>query len=228
MKKIIFGIFAHPDDEAFGPSGALLLEARSGTDLHLVTLTRGEAGTNTDNLPDLGKVRLKEWKKAGSLIGVHTQYCFDYGDGTLNNLAMIEIAGRLRQLVSEVLQSASHDTVVEFMTIDLNGITGHIDHIVAARAASLVFFTMKKQDDRFARIRYACLPLKNIPGENISWIFAEKGHNDDEINEIIDARSARTDILDIMNAHYTQRSDCEKAIKNQGDDLGLNYFITKS
>ena len=37
MKKIIFGIFAHPDDEAFGPSGTLLLETRSGTELHLIT-----------------------------------------------------------------------------------------------------------------------------------------------------------------------------------------------
>ena len=32
MNKIIFGIFAHPDDEAFGPSGALLKAVREGAE----------------------------------------------------------------------------------------------------------------------------------------------------------------------------------------------------
>ena len=44
MKRVIFGIFAHPDDEAFGPSGTLLMETKAGTELHLITLTLGEAG----------------------------------------------------------------------------------------------------------------------------------------------------------------------------------------
>ena len=59
MQKILFGIFAHPDDEAFGPVAALLDEVEKGTELHLITLTGGENGTNPDNLDNLGEVRLQ-------------------------------------------------------------------------------------------------------------------------------------------------------------------------
>lgn len=55
MRKILLGIFAHPDDEALGPVGTLLREVRDGAELHLITLTAGQAGatgvfTNSFNL----------------------------------------------------------------------------------------------------------------------------------------------------------------------------------
>ena len=64
MKKVIFGIFAHPDDESFGPSGTLLKLRRSGYDLHLIVLTDGEAGVNPDGIENLGEVRLQEWRRS--------------------------------------------------------------------------------------------------------------------------------------------------------------------
>jgi len=136
MKKIIVGIFAHPDDEAFGPAGTLLQETKNGTELHLITLTAGDAGTNPDNVPDLGAVRLQEWKAAGGLLGAKSMEFFGYKDGQLNNNSMIEIGHRIIRHVQEILAEAPADTTVEFMSLDLNGYTGHIDHIVAARAAS--------------------------------------------------------------------------------------------
>lgn len=228
MKKIIFGIFAHPDDEAFGPCGTLLLETRAGTELHLITLTAGENGTNPDNDANLGDVRLEEWRKAGELLGASSMNHLGYVDGTLNNLAMIEVSERITQVIHKVLETASTNTEIEFMTLDLNGLTGHIDHIVAARAACKTFYSLKPTDERFSRIRFFCLTNTYYPTQNTNWIYMEAGRTPAEINETIDARGLKDEILRVMHAHHSQRSDAENQIATLGDDLGLNHFIVKN
>ena len=228
MKKIIFGIFAHPDDEAFGPCGTLLLETRAGTELHLVTLTAGENGTNPDNDPDLGSMRLQEWQKAGSLLGATSMHHFGYTDGTLSNLLMIEIAEKVENLVKEVLQNEASDVEIEFMSLDTNGLTGHIDHIVAARAACLSFYRLQKDDERFKKIRLFCLPDTQYENKNVDWIYMEAGRAPAEIDETVDARAIKHEILEVMQAHYTQRGDAQNQITLLGDDLGLNHFIVKT
>ncbi|HMI09299.1 MAG TPA: PIG-L family deacetylase [Candidatus Saccharimonadales bacterium] len=228
MKKIIFGIFAHPDDEAFGPCGTLLLETRAETELHLVTLTAGENGTNPDNDPDLGSTRLQEWHKAGELLGATSMHHFGYTDGTLSNLSMIEIAGKVENLVKEVLRNEAGDVEIEFMSLDSNGLTGHIDHIVAARAACLAFYRLKSQDEKFIRIRLFCLPNNQHKNMNTDWIYMEAGRLPEEINETIDAREIKDDIITVMKAHHTQRGDYENQIALLGNDLGLNHFIIKT
>lgn len=228
MNKIIFGIFAHPDDEAFGPAGTLLQETQAGAELHLVTLTSGEAGMNPDNHPDLGAVRLGEWEKAGRLLGAKSMKFLGYKDGQLNNTDMIKIGQQVIKLATAILQQAPQDTEVEFMTLDLNGFTGHIDHIVAARAACYAFYKLKVADRRLKRIRLACFPQKLVPTTATDWIFMEAGRPSEEIDEIIDARHLRNEILAVMQAHHSQRSDYDYNLRLQGDDLGLNYFIVKS
>lgn len=228
MKKIIFGIFAHPDDEAFGPAGTLLLETRAGTELHLITLTSGDEGTNLDNHENLGETRLKEWHKAGKLLGAREMHYLGYKDGKLDNHSMIETSERITELVRSAIKDAPKDAEIEFMTFDLNGITGHIDHIVAARAACLTFYLLKKTDERFTRIRLACLSNEFYPQMNTEWLYMEQGRRSDEIDEIIDARSIREDILEVMHAHYTQHTDADFHIKLLGDNLGLNHFIVKT
>lgn len=227
MKKIIFGIFAHPDDEAFGPAGTLLQETRDGAKLHLITMTAGEAGANPDNVPDLGAVRLEEWKKAGQLLGASNMEFFGYKDGRLNNLAVIEIGQRLVEYIIAILKNSPKDTTIEFMSLDLNGYTGHIDHIVVARAACYAFYKLKASDPRVSRIRLACLPEKLVPAVNTDWIFVERGRQPEEIDEVVDARALKDDILKIMQVHHTQQKDYEYNLKQQDDDLGLNYFIVK-
>lgn len=227
MTKIIFGIFAHPDDEAMGPSGALLQATKNGTNLHLFTLTNGEAGTNPDNLENLGDARLKEWHKAGALLGATSMQHLGYHDGKLHNQAMIEIGARLVEMISQQLQEAPADAEVEFMTLDLNGYTGHIDHIVAARAACFAFYRLKKQDNRLKRIKFACLPDTLYAEDNTDWIFMEKGRSSNEITEVVDAREYREEIIAIINTHHTQRADGEYILRTAGDMLGMNYFIVR-
>lgn len=228
MKKIIFGVFAHPDDEAMGPAGTLLLETRSGADLHLVTLTSGQGGMNPDNFEDLGKERLEEWHKSGQLLGAKSMHFLGYEDGHLNNIAMIAAADQLTDIMKTVLNDAPQDTEVEIIAFDLTGYTGHIDHIVASRAACLAFYRLQETDSRLKRIRLSCMSREQVPRDNTDWVYMEQGRSDAEISETVDARELHDQIIEVIRAHRSQRSDGKTHIKNRGQDLGLNYFIVKN
>lgn len=227
MKKILIGIFAHPDDEAFGPAGTLLMETLAGTELHLITLTAGDGGMNPDNLDNLAEVRLQEWHKAGQLIGASEMYHLGYKDGRLNNLDHLTITDEIIRVTEDVIDGQD-DIEVEFMSMDLNGVTGHIDHIVAARSACLAFYRLKAKGLPLTRIRLACWPSDEYEGVNTDFVFMESGRKPEEIDETIDARTHVDKVYEIMRTHHTQRSDCETHIKNLGDDVALNHFIVLS
>lgn len=226
MKKILFGIFAHPDDEAFGPAGTLLLETRAGTELHLISLTAGEAGMNPDNVEDLPSTRLEEWHKAGQLIGATGMHHFEYTDGTLNNIDHLEITDRIFNLVQESIKDED-DVTIEFMSMDLNGVTGHIDHIVAGRSACLAYYRLKNMGLPMSKLRLACVPREFAQELNVDFVYMEAGRSEDEIDEIIDARSVVNEVLEIMHTHHSQRSDAETQINALGDRVAMNHFIVK-
>jgi len=227
MKKVIFGIFAHPDDEAIGPAGTLLLEAKSGAEIHLITLTAGESGMNPDNHADLGAVRLEEWHRAGSLIGATEMHHLGYQDGNLSNKSLLSIAERVEELIRGVLEHEADDTTVELMCFDLNGLTGHIDHIVASRAACLIYYRLKPYEKRLERIRLFCLPRETHPDHDVSWVYMEPGRGKSEIGVTVDARELRDEIIGIIRTHHTQRDDGESHIQRSGDLLGLEHFVVK-
>lgn len=228
MKKVIFGIFAHPDDEAFGPAGALLKETKAGNDLHLIVFTAGDAGMNLDNLPDLSKSRLEEWKKSGGLLGAKSMSFLGYKDGGLNNKIMIEASDKVAKIVKNILEKEPANIEVEFLGFDFSGLSGHIDHIVASRTAALVFYRLQKNDSRLKRIRLFCLPETFRPEHSIDWLYAEAGLPEEIIDETIDARDIADEITNVMRAHHTQRMDCEHILKAYQKNLGLNHFIIKS
>lgn len=228
MKKILFGIFAHPDDEAFGPCGTLLAEVKSGAELHLITLTYGGAGQNPDNVNNLTAVREQEWRTSGAEIGAKSLHGLGYADGHLDNIAMQTIDASLEPLVRDIISTYQEPIKVEFITFEPNGLTGHIDHIVAARTASFVFYRLKDAGLPLTRIRYYCNSEEKVPLHRTDWIYADKGYAKHDINEIIDARELRRDIIDVMRIHRTQRADYDYYLALQGDQLGLDHFIVRS
>lgn len=226
MQKILFGIFAHPDDEAFGPIATLLKEIHEGTELHLIVLTGGESGANPDNVPDLGNVRIEEWRTAGRLIGASSMHHLGYLDGSLNNSDHLEITSKIIALTHEVARDRQ-DIEIEFMSLDLNGYTGHIDHIVASRSTCLAFYQLRDDGLPMTRIRLACLNTAERPTIDTSFVFMERGRSDEEINETVDGTIYSDQIHEIMRRHHTQRADYETVTSYKGDRLGINYFIIK-
>lgn len=228
MKKIIFGIFAHPDDEAFGPSATLLMEKAAGNAVHLICATAGESGMNPDNHEELALLRLEEWKTAGSLIGADSMHHLGYKDGHLCNVNYHEVADSIETIVRDTIEDAPEDIEIEFMSIDLNGVTGHLDHIFIGRVACYVFCNLKKTDPRFTRIRLACLSREQVPVSNCNWLYMDAGRTAEEIGEVIDGREHLETVHTIMRAHHSQRSDAETHIKTHGENVAVNHFVVIS
>ena len=224
MKKHLVAVFAHPDDEAFGPSGTLLSETAAGTKLHLVLLTAGEAGKNTQG-GDLAKQRLAEWHTSAQLLGASSQHFLGYHDGQLNNHHMQAIADKIIDIVASQTTEAEE---VELMSFEFGGITGHIDHIVASRAAAAAFYKLKPIDNRLTNLRLFCLPEKLSSQPNNQWIFAEKGYPEEQIDQIVDARHLSDQINAVIDAHLSQSEDAAYVRRLYGEDFGMNWFIVRN
>jgi LmbE family N-acetylglucosaminyl deacetylase len=224
MKKLIFGIFAHPDDEAFGPAATLLHETKNGAELHLICLTAGESGMNPDGHADLGVVRLDEWRRAGELMGAHEMHHLKYRDGELCNNDYHEIVQEITEIIETTLSKQDSDYEIELMSMDFNGVTGHIDHIVAARVAAYLFYQQRGVGRPVTRLLQSCIPRSESPESNIDWLYMSAGYDEDTCLKFA-YPELHSEVLNIMHAHHSQRSDAETHIKSRGDELTTNYFL---
>lgn len=228
MKRQLFGIFAHPDDEAFGPAGTLFREAHDGTEVHLICVTDGDAGINCDDCTDLGTVRLDEWRASGKLIGTASMKALHYSDSKLCNDLFHQISGEISKYVHETLDGATEKTEVEFVTFDRNGISGHLDHIAVSLMTSFVYSKLREQPPahcQVGRLRYFCLDYDNHPKCDTSWIFMPAGRPASQIDEIIELSDDEfAHKKEIMGAHYSQRGDMHHLLDRYGDSLQREYF----
>lgn len=224
-KKLLIGVFAHPDDESFACAGTFLKEIEEGADAELILLTDGSAGVNIDNIDNIGAARLKEWRTAYELMRVRKGHFLGYSDGKLNNDDLQTIN---KQVTGIIEDAAKNYDDVEVITYDFGGLSGHIDHIVASRAAAYAFYNLKSGGLPMSRLRLRCLPREYAPEPSTAWLFAEEGRSPNEIDEVVDARQYHEQIVQIVKTHHTQRQDALKHIERLGDDIGLNYYITRS
>jgi len=216
MKKIIIGIFAHPDDESFGPSGYLYNSVLEGSDVHLLLVTKGDAGTNCDDCEDLSQVRINEWKKSGELIGARSMVLLDRNDGTLNNNQYLEIAHDLQHQIDTITASYSEKFELELLTFEKSGISGHLDHIAVSFITSYLYKKLIDDPDRpfsLGKLKYFTVCDSNAPEANTNWLFMPKGASHGDIDETIDISNVYEKKLEIMRAHKSQRRDMNSILE---------------
>lgn len=228
MKQVLFAVFAHPDDEAFGPSGTLRLAAANGTDVHLLSLTCGDAGTNPDAATDLAAVRRHEAKQAARLIGARSHRCLDYEDGGLSNRHYFSLVNDITAHVTEALGTYKPPVTVEFMSLDPNGLSGHLDHIAASLVTTYAYLKLRQTPPSgvtVGRLRYFCLSDMTHPTANLDWLYMPRGRTGHEIDETIDVSAVFAQKLAIMQAHHSQRQDAEHIIDSFGAALKKEHFL---
>ncbi len=149
-KRVLLGVFAHPDDESFACGGTLARYAAEGAEVHVIIATDGVAGSVEKSSgvsvgETLVQVRSGELARAAVALGVTTIWSMPYRDsgmrGTPENQhpkALIqqpleqvihELAGYMRRIRPNVI--ISHDPY---------GGYGHPDHVRCCEATTAAFF----------------------------------------------------------------------------------------
>jgi LmbE family N-acetylglucosaminyl deacetylase len=135
MRKLLC-VTAHPDDEAGGFGGALLLYAERGVETSVVCMTAGTAARNRGSAQtneELAAQRRLEFAGSCKLLNVTYGEVLDYPDGGLDRVdlyrAVGDLVARIRRLRPQVILTFGPD----------GGLTGHIDHAIAGTCATLAF-----------------------------------------------------------------------------------------
>ena len=132
----MLAVFAHPDDESYRPGGTLALLARRGISVHLITATRGQAGSCGD-LPlcspeELPARRERELRCACAALGIEPPRLLDYEDGYLSEADPEEIIAQILKVVDEARPKV-------MLTFGPDGLSGHPDHIAIGQCAAEAF-----------------------------------------------------------------------------------------
>lgn len=218
-KLALMGIFAHPDDEAFGTGGTLAKYAHEGVEVHLVTATLGESGqlANPD-LPlsePLHILREQELRCACAQYGITQLHLLGYMDG---QTAIVRPSAAVYKLVKLIRQYRPQVLV----TFGPEGIYGHFDHLVVHRWSSAAFHLAADPNrwpeagppHQVAKLYYRGIPQTQITrmkedfGRDFVWMdgvpFPFMGYPDEQITTKIDVQAHVEAKLKGISCHASQ------------------------
>lgn len=154
MIPTILALFAHPDDESFGPGGTLARYAAEGANVHVIIATDGIAGSVEDDSyrlshDTLAQVRSTELSNAAVELGVTSIWSLPYRDSGMRGSPDNEhpdalIQQPIEQLAAEVQEYMErlHPQVV--ITHDPFGGYGHPDHVRCCQAVTAAFHNLRQ------------------------------------------------------------------------------------
>lgn len=139
--KILY-IFPHPDDESFGPAPAISAQLRKGNEVHLLTLTKGEATKQRFRLglnkEEMGEVRFKEMQCVEKTLRLTSMKVLNLPDGKFKKLNPIEI----ENVIEEEIHLLKPDIIV---TYAVHGVSGFHDHLVCHAVVKRTFCKLKSE-----------------------------------------------------------------------------------
>lgn len=143
----LLAVFAHPDDESFGPGGTLARYAAEGVDVHILIMTDGAVGSvepdAIDQGENLAEVRAEELQQAVDVLGA-TLHQFHYRDSGMSGSEAndhpdcllqadrSEVTGRVVRLVRALRPQV-------IITHDPTGGYFHPDHIAVNQIVTHAF-----------------------------------------------------------------------------------------
>jgi LmbE family N-acetylglucosaminyl deacetylase len=158
----ILYIFPHPDDESFGPAGAIHEQVRAGHEVHLLTLTKGGATRVRHELglsvEEMGAVRIKELEKVKEVLGLASLTVYDLPDSGLKEIDPRTIEAEIQKEI-ERLQPAV------LVSYPVHGISGFHDHLVCHAVVKRLFLQMKDDGADYLR-RLAFFTLSDDSSEH--------------------------------------------------------------
>ncbi|MBV7330487.1 PIG-L family deacetylase [Chloroflexi bacterium TSY] len=155
----LLGIFAHPDDESFGPGGTLARYAAKGINVHVLIATDGIAGSvederYTEGQQTLAQVRATELSNAAVALGITSIWSLPYRDSGMrgspdNTHSEALIQQPIKSLTAQLVDYMVRLQPDVVLTHDPFGGYGHPDHIRCCEATTLAFHRLCEQDPSY-------------------------------------------------------------------------------
>lgn len=219
MKPVV-GIFAHPDDEAFGPSGTLAKFAQEGHDVYLICVTKGDAGDNhTTKKAAIQNIREEELLASVAALGLKKVFFLGFNDGTLSNNIYHDVANKLELLLKKLEPEI-------IITLEPHGVSGHLDHIAVSFITTFVF----KKLQFVKELWYFCLTeeaqkvIMKYLGDY--FIYFPPGYKKSEVTKTINISSVWEKKTNAIKKHESQKPDVQASL-NTFTELPKeeNFFI---
>lgn len=133
-------IFPHPDDESFGPAQVMYQQIQQGHEVHLLTLTHGEATKQRFKFgyskQEMASVRYEEMQCVAKVLGLHSLEVFNFPD---NGLAEID-PRELEDAIEHHIHHIKPEVVVSY---PVYGVSGFNDHLVMHAVMKRKYLEMK-------------------------------------------------------------------------------------
>lgn len=200
-KPCLLFVFAHPDDDAFGPSGTLIKMSKE-YDVHFLCVTRGQNGENhsSETTLSLGEIREQEVRASAKIIGAKSVSFLSFTDGELCNNTYHKVAADLKKHI-ELLQPSI------LMTWEPRGLTGHIDHIVVSMVCHYVFY----QYEYIEKLMLYCLSTYQTKEFlNDYFIYRPPGYKPKDIDLVVDVSDVWDRKIEAIKCHESQIKDFQK------------------
>lgn len=203
MRESVVAIFAHPDDESFGPGGTLAHLAETH-DVYLITVTDGSAGySSVEHHESLAELRKKELIKASEILGLKEVFFLNFPDSKLSNHLYHKIADK----IEDKLSTLNPEIVITFGP---NGVSGHIDHITVAMITTHVI----KKLPIPPQLWYYQIRMEEYEAIGKDYfIYFPEGIRKYEADRIVDVSNVWDKKTKALHAHASQKHDGDKVIK---------------
>lgn len=154
--RTLLGVFAHPDDESFGPGGTLARYAAEGVHVHVIIATDGDAGSVTESHRNqtertLAQVRSEELARAAVELGVTSIWNLPYRDSGMRGSSDNEhpralVQQPIHRLLAELIDYVRRLKPQVVITHDPYGGYGHPDHIRCCEVVTAAFYAAGQRD----------------------------------------------------------------------------------
>lgn len=217
-RKRLLAIFAHPDDEAFGPGGTIAQYSKTH-DTYLICVTRGEAGNNYNGGIDaLGSIREKELLASTKILGIKKVYFLNHTDGTLSNSMYKDIARGIKK-IADLLEPEI------FLTFDERGVSGHIDHVVVTMVTHYLFYRLEYVRELMLYCISEAAAALLRPDY---FIYVPTGYNVNDVDKVVDVSDVYHVRITAMKEHKTQMQDIINTLKNEASLPKQELFFIKT
>lgn len=211
--KRILVVMAHPDDCDFGAGGTIALWTKKGIEVSYCIVTNGDQGGEASefSLEDMAKVRQREQREAGKVLGVSQVTYLNYRDGSL--VPTLELR---KEIVREIRRAKPDRMVVQSPERNWERIfASHPDHLAAGEAAIQAVYPD-------ARNPYAFTDLKESGFEpwrvRELWITGSP-----QPNHFVDITETFSKKMDALKAHVSQTAhnlELEPMVRSWGEKNG--------